>query len=89
MKGAEKIDYKKINPIDVYRYIAVDPRVCHGKPCFRGTRVMVHLALELLEAGVPMERIIGPDYYPQLTKKHIQAAFHYVGDLLRTREYVA
>jgi len=26
--------------------IAVDPRVCHGKACIKGTRVMVHVSLD-------------------------------------------
>ncbi|MBI4679485.1 MAG: DUF433 domain-containing protein [Elusimicrobia bacterium] len=26
--------------------MSVDPEVCHGKPCFRGTRFMVATALE-------------------------------------------
>jgi len=70
-------------------YIAVDPLVCHGKPCFKGTRIMVHLILELLEAGLPVKEITGPAYYPQLTKNHIAAALHYAGELLKTRAYAA
>ena len=73
--------------IDVTYYITVNPAVCHGKPCFKGTRVMVYLVLELLEAGVPPEEIIGPRYYPKLTRKHIEAALHYAGELMKTREY--
>ena len=75
--------------MDIRDYISVDPHICHGKPCFKGTRIMVYLVLELLEAGVPVEEIIGSDYYPQLTRKHIEAALHYAGELLKTREYAA
>jgi uncharacterized protein (DUF433 family) len=75
-----------INPRE---YISVNPAVCHGKPCFKGTRIMVHLVLELLEADIPVEDIIGDKYYPELTRKHIQATLHYAGDLLKTREYAA
>lgn len=32
--------------------IVVDPQVCHGQPCLKGTRIMVYLILELLEAGI-------------------------------------
>ena len=32
--------------------ISVDPHVCHGQPCIKGTRIMVYLVLELLEAGL-------------------------------------
>lgn len=74
--------------INIANYITVDPRICHGKPCFKGTRIMVYLILELLEVGVPLEEIIGQKYYPQLTRKHIEAALHYAGQLLKTREYV-
>lgn len=77
------------HPMNIAKYIESDPNVCHGKPCFAGTRIMVYLVLELLEQGVPMEEIIGDNYYPQLTKKHIAAALHYAGQLLQTREYVA
>lgn len=76
---------KQLNLAD---YITADPEVCHGKPCFKGTRIMIHLVLELLEAGVTREEIISEKYYPQLTKKHIEAALHYAGELLKTRSYV-
>lgn len=75
--------------MNIAAYITTDPNVCHGKPCFKGTRIMVYLVLELLEAGVPVEEIIGRNYYPQLTRKHIEAALHYAGELMRTRTYVA
>ena len=69
-------------------YIAIDPHICHGQPHFAGTRILVHTVLELLEDGVPTEEIIGADYFPTLTQKHIAAALHYVGELLKTRAYV-
>ncbi|MBI3334926.1 MAG: DUF433 domain-containing protein [Candidatus Portnoybacteria bacterium] len=75
--------------MDINDYIIIDPNVCHGKPCFRGTRIMVHLVLELLEAGLTIDEVTGPHYYPQLTRKHIEAALHYAGELLRTRVYAA
>jgi len=38
--------------------ISVDPKVCHGQPCIKGTRIMVYLILELLESGLGAEQII-------------------------------
>ena len=32
--------------MDIWKYISVDPQVCHGKPCFRGTRIMVSTVVE-------------------------------------------
>lgn len=40
------------------QYIVADPRVCHGKPTFRGTRVMVFQVLEQVASGTPWERIV-------------------------------
>jgi len=67
--------------------IAVDKNICHGQPCFTGTRIMVYLILELLEAGLTAEEII-KGYYPQLTTDHIKAAIHYSTRLIRDQEYV-
>lgn len=75
--------------MNIANYITIDPKICHGKPCFKGTRIMVYLVLELLEAGIPQEKITGNDYYPQLTKKHIEAVLHYASELLKTREYAS
>jgi uncharacterized protein (DUF433 family) len=71
----------------VLERIIVDPNVCHGQPCVRGTRIMVYLILELLETGLTPERIM-KEYYPQLTKQDIEACLHYAASLIRDGEYV-
>lgn len=45
-------------PVGLGQYIVADPRVCHGKPTFRGTRVMVFQVLEQVASGTPWERIV-------------------------------
>jgi uncharacterized protein (DUF433 family) len=40
------------------RYIVIDPKICHGKPTFRGTRIMVADVLEQVAAGLAWETII-------------------------------
>jgi uncharacterized protein (DUF433 family) len=40
------------------RYIVVDPEICHGKPTFRGTRIMVADVLEQVAEGLAWEKII-------------------------------
>lgn len=67
--------------------ISVDPHVCDGQPCIKGTRIMVYLVLELLEAGLEHERII-QEYYPQLEREDIEACLHYAAGLIRDAEYV-
>ncbi|TAK36446.1 MAG: DUF433 domain-containing protein [Chloroflexota bacterium] len=39
------------------RYIMTGPQICHGKPVFRGTRIMVSQVLEQLSAGMDWETI--------------------------------
>ncbi|MBI1893748.1 MAG: DUF433 domain-containing protein [Candidatus Rokubacteria bacterium] len=63
--------------------ITVDPRVCHGKACIRGTRVMVSVVLDNLAANVPTEEILRS--YPTLRPEDIQAAIAYAADLARER----
>ena len=39
-------------------FITVDPNVCHGKACIKGTRVMVTVILDNLAAGLDAEEIV-------------------------------
>lgn len=71
--------------INIRNYISVDPNVCHGQPCFKNTRIMVYLILELLETGETPEQIIKS--YPQLTHNHIKAALHLAAELFKSEEY--
>ncbi len=41
------------------RYIVSDPRVCHGKPTFRGTRIPVSQVLKQVAAGMAWKAIAG------------------------------
>ena len=40
------------------RYIVTDPEICHGKPTFRGTRILVSHVLEQVAEGMAWEAII-------------------------------
>ena len=40
------------------RYIVSDPEICHGKPTFRGTRILVADVLEQIAEGLAWETII-------------------------------
>ena len=64
-------------------YITVDPEVCHGQACFKGTRVLVSVVLDNLAAGIEAERILQD--YPFLTRDAIQAALVFAADLARER----
>ena len=72
---------------DYKNYITVDSQICHGQPCFKGTRVLVYLVLELLEAGETPESIT-KNAYPQLSIKHVQAAIHYAVEVIKSSEFI-
>lgn len=52
--------------------IQIDPKVMMGKPVIAGTRVPVHLVLDLLAQGYTMERLLKA--YPTLKKEDVTAA---------------
>jgi uncharacterized protein (DUF433 family) len=55
--------------------IRVDPNICHGKVCIKGTRIMVSVILDNLAAHVPPDRILHS--YPSLQPEDIRAALMY------------
>jgi len=59
----------------IEKRIEADPEICHGKPRIKGTRIMVSIILEWLEAGKTFENII--DAYPDLSKEDISATVRY------------
>lgn len=68
-------------------YISVDPNIAHGKPCFKGTRIMVYLVLDMLEAGGTIKNI--QEAYPELTEQHVKAALDFAARAVETGRYDA
>jgi uncharacterized protein (DUF433 family) len=60
--------------------ITVDPNVCHGKPCIRGSRVMISVILDNLAAGEPIDEIVR-GYHVE--REDVQAAIQYAAELAR------
>lgn len=61
--------------------VTVDPQVCHGKACIRGTRVMLSAILDNLAEGVTRDEILVS--YPSLSSEDIDAAIAYAAELAR------
>jgi len=64
-------------------YIVVDPAVCHGKACIKGTRIMVSVVLDNLAASLAPDEILRS--YPSLSREALQAAITYAAELARER----
>jgi uncharacterized protein (DUF433 family) len=61
--------------------VSVDPKICAGKPCIRGTRLYIAVILDALAEGLTPEQLI--DHYPHLTLEDIRAALAYAAELSR------
>ena len=63
--------------------ISIDPNVCFGQPCIRGTRIWVSLILDFLASGESETDILNA--YPQLKLDDIRAAIAYAAEIARER----
>jgi uncharacterized protein (DUF433 family) len=63
--------------------IIIDPRICGGKPCVRGTRIWVSLILDLLADGMTEAELLVE--YPQLVHEDVLAAIAYGAEAARER----
>jgi len=61
--------------------VTVDPKVCGGKSCIRGTRICIAIILDALAEGLTPEEII--DHYPSLAINDIRGAVAYAAELTR------
>ena len=64
-------------------YITVDPTVCHGRACIKGTRIMVSVVLDNLAAGLAPDEILRS--YPSLSREAVLATIAYAAELGRER----
>jgi uncharacterized protein (DUF433 family) len=55
--------------------ITIDPKVCHGQACIKGTRIPVHQILGMLANGDTVEDLL--EEYPSLTREDILACLDY------------
>jgi uncharacterized protein (DUF433 family) len=72
--------------IEINEFIVADTEICHGKPTFKGTRVLVSDIVELVAAREPIEDIL--KNYPSITREHISAALEYAANIISGEQYV-
>lgn len=59
--------------------ISVDPQICHGQACVKGTRIPVHQVVHMLANGDSVEDLLKE--YPTLSKEDILACLDYAATL--------
>lgn len=67
--------------------ISVEPGICSGKPCIRGTRIMVRNLLGMIAGGYSIDRILAA--YPELAREDVIAALEYASDVIDEEQVVA
>lgn len=70
-----------MNPL--LQRISIDPAICGGKPCIKGTRIWVSLILDFLAEGMSETELLAE--YPQLTHEDVLAAIAYAAEAARER----
>ena len=70
-----------MNPL--LQRISINPAVCHGQPCIKGTRIMVWLIVEFLANGDSVEDVLAA--YPDLTRDDVRAALAYSAEMTKER----
>jgi uncharacterized protein (DUF433 family) len=63
-----------------YDRISIDPHICSGTPCIRGTRIMVTNILGLIAGGYTSDRIL--ETYPELTREDVASALDYASHVI-------
>ena len=69
----------KLKRNNSWKAISIDPSVCHGQACIKGTRIPVHQIVHMLANGDSIENLLAE--YPSLTKKDILSCLDYVASL--------
>ena len=70
---------------NLMKRISIDPAICFGKPCIKGTRIPVYMVIELLEQGMTPPDII-KQCYPDITVDDIKACLHYAASVFKNEE---
>ena len=68
-------------PKRIGRFVVMDPAVCHGKPTFSGTRILVSDVLEQIAEGMDWESII-EEWHGGITKEAISEALRLAREAL-------
>ncbi|HHW41595.1 MAG TPA: DUF433 domain-containing protein [Syntrophomonadaceae bacterium] len=72
--------------MNLFERITIDPSVCHGKACIKGSRIPVSVILDNLAEGISKEEILKS--YPSLSPDDILAAIAY-GAMLAKERHIA
>jgi len=64
----------------MYERISIDPRICHGQACIKGTRIPVHQVVRMLANGDSIDDLL--QEFPRLTRADILQCLDYAAYLV-------
>jgi len=67
------------NNLSMHERISINPKVCHGQACIKGTRIPVHQIFRMLANGDSVESLLRA--YPSVQREDILACFDYAASL--------
>jgi uncharacterized protein (DUF433 family) len=65
----------------MFERISLDPNVCHGQACVKGTRIPVYQVISMLANGDTVDELV--EDYPSLKREDVLACLDYAADLAR------
>lgn len=63
----------------MHERIVVNPNICHGQACVKGTRIPVHQIIGMLASGDTTDDLLAE--YPSLKREDIFACLNYAASL--------
>ena len=63
----------------MYEHISINPKICHGQACIKGSRIPVHQIVRMLANGDTIDELLKE--YPSLKTKDILACLDYAATL--------
>ena len=63
----------------MYEHISINPKICHGQACIKGTRIPVHQIVRMLANGDTIDELLKE--YPSLKREDILACLDYAAAL--------
>lgn len=71
--------------MDLQNRISINPKICHGQPCIKGTRILASNILAALSENLSTDEILQD--FPGITQEDIQACLAFANDLLDEKEW--
>jgi uncharacterized protein (DUF433 family) len=71
--------------MDLDEHISINPKICHGESCIKGTRIMVTNILAALAEGLPTSEILQD--FPGITREDVLACIAFATEIIKEKQW--